>query len=284
MSLGKILVALNGATQDEVLLTTAVRAAKLFNAHVAVAFAHENPGEAASSMGVPLSAEAMSAIFDANVQIFRAMAERIRNTMTRVAASEGAIVVETPHRAAKVTLSFHESIGYPPEVIGNLAGLADLTVCGPARNSTTAFETDIDLILQHRRPVLVTSSVPAVFHKVAIGWNNTPAAARAISAAMPFLEKAKSVQLLCLEKATTEQFGTRAVAAYLNAHGIEPRELHLGSYDTASKDEISNLARGGGADLLVIGAFGHSRVSETIFGGVTNETLRRPFLPVLLAH
>lgn len=283
MSLRKILVPLDGSTQDEPSLITAVRAAKPFNAHLAIVFAHRNPQEVAS-LGVPLSPEAMSAIFSANIQIFRAKAERIRGTMARVAASEGAIVIDAPCRAAKVTLSFQEAIGYPPEVIGTNAALADLVVCGPAQHSAKTFETDIDLILQSRRPLLIVGSGPAAFDKIAIGWNGTPAAARAVSAAMPFLEKASAVQLLCFETTAGERFSTGAVRAYLRAYGIEPSEVHRDGRQTGSHDELSKLALEHSADLLVIGAFGHSRVIETFFGGVTNEALRCPLLPVLLAH
>jgi nucleotide-binding universal stress UspA family protein len=284
MSLGKILVPLDGSDQDEISLTAAIRVAKPFHAHVVVLFAHPDPAEAMPIIGVPLNGAAMSAIIGGNTRIFRAKAKRIHDTMARVGAAEGARLVDAPSRQSVVTLSYREAAGYPPQVISSSAALADLVVCAPAEKSPQIFETSIDLILQERRPVLLASSPPAAFRKVVVGWNGSAAAARALSAAMPFLEKADIVELICVERAIGQSFDTEPAIAYLKAHGISPSELHLGRWDALPPDALTKLALEHNADLLVIGAFGHSRIRETFFGGVTNETLRRPSLPVLLAH
>lgn len=284
MSLGKILVPLDGTDRDEVSLTTALRAAKPFNAHVVVLFAHPDPAEAMPIVGVPLNADAMSAVIDGNKRTFRATAKRIHDTMARVGAVEGARLVETPCRQSVVTLSYREVAGYPPQVISSSAALADLVVCAPAEKSPRSFETSIDLILQQRRPILLASSPPAAFRKVIIGWNGSAAATRALSAAMPFLEKSDIVELICVEQEIGHSFDTEPAIAYLKAHGISPSELHLEKWGALPPDALTKLALEHNADLLVIGAFGHSRIRETFFGGVTNETLCRPSLPVLLAH
>ena len=284
MSLGKILVPLEGSDQDDVALTTAVRAAKPFNAHVTALFAHPDPAEAMPIIGVPLSAEAMSAVIDGNTRIFRAKTKRIHDTMARIAAKEGARIVDAPRREDAVTMSYQEAVGYPPEVVSRNAGLADLVVCTPVEGSPLAFETSIDLTLRYRRPILLASSPPAAFRKVMVGWDGSIAATHAIAAAIPFLEKADIVELICVERAIGRSFDTEPVIAYLRAHGISPSEVHLGKWDAPPHDMLMNLAAEREADLLVMGAFGHSRIRETIFGGVTNETLRRAPLPVLLAH
>jgi len=284
MSLGKILVPLDGSDHDEASLITAIRAARPFNAHVAVLFAHPDPAEAMPIVGVPLSGEAMSAVIDGNMRIFRTKAKRIHDMMARAGVAEGAHLADAPCHGDVVTISYREAVGYPPQVISSRAALADLVVCTPAEASSQAFETSIDLILQARRPVLLASSPPAAFRKVAIGWNESMAAAHAISAAMPFLEKADIVELICMEQAIGQSFDTGPVMAYLKAHGLLPSEVHLGNWDAPPHNMLAKLALEHNADLLVIGAFGHSRVRETLFGGVTNETLCRPPLPVLFAH
>jgi nucleotide-binding universal stress UspA family protein len=284
MSLGKILVPIDGSAQDEISLTTAVRAAKPFNAHVVAFFAYPDPAEAMPIIGVPLNAEAMSAVIDGNTRIFRTKAKRIHDAMARVSAAEGARLVDSPCRQNTVTLSYREAIGYPPHVVSSAAALADLVVCAPAEKSPQIFETSLDLILQQHRPILLASSPPLAFRKAVIGWNGSAAATDAISAAMPFLEKADIVELICAERALGQSFDTEPVIAYLKAHGISPLEVHLGSWDTLPNNALAKLALEHNADLLVIGAFGHSRIREFFFGGVTNETLCRPPLPVLLAH
>lgn len=284
MSLGKILVPLDGSDQDEISLTTAIRAARPFNAHVSVLFAHPDPAEAMPIIGVPLSAEAMSAVIDGNARIFRAKAKRIHDTMARVGAAERAHLVETPCRENAVTVSYREATGYPPHVISSSAALSDLVVCAPAEGAPQVFETAIDLILQSRRPVLLASSPPAAFQKVVIAWDDSTAVAKAVSAAMPFLEKAVIVELICVEQAAGRSFDTDPAIDYLKAHGLSPSEVHLGRWDPLPHNMLTKLALEHNADLLVMGAFGHSRVRETFFGGVTNETLYHPPLPVLLAH
>jgi len=284
MSLGRILVPLDGSERDQISLLTAVRAAKPFKAHVAVVFAHPDPAELWPVVGVPLSAEAMSAVIDGNLQIFHEQSAHIRSTMENIAAMEGARIVDGPCRGNTATLSYREMIGYPPETIGNAARLADLTVCGPAEGSPRLFETAIDIVLQNRRPVLMASHPPPAFRKVVIGCNGSIAAMNAISAAMPILEQADVVQLVCIEHALGPSVDTDPLIAYLRSHGISPSELHLGKWGTLSNDLLLKLAQEHNADLLVVGAFGHSRIGETIFGGVTNEILRRAPLPVLLAH
>lgn len=284
MSLGKILVPLDGSDQDQILLTTAVRAAKPFNAHVAVLFAHADPAEAMPLVGVPFTAEAMAAVIDGNTRMFRAKAKRIHDTMARVGEAEGARVVAAPCRGDAVTISFREAVGYPPRVIGTAASLADLAVCGPTASSPKAFETVIDLILHERRPVLLAATAPRAFRKVMIGWNDTVPAAHGLSAAMPFLEKAEIVELICLEQPGAPNFDTSHVAGYLKAHGLAFSERHLRILGSAHHNTLAKFACDHRADLLVIGGFSHSRVRETLLGGVTNEILHAPPLPVLLAH
>jgi nucleotide-binding universal stress UspA family protein len=101
---------------------------------------------------------------------------------------------------------------------------------------------------------------------------------------MPLLEKADIVELICVEEAAGPSCDTDRVISYLKAHGVSASEVHQGMWDAVPHNTLSNLALDHNADLLVIGAFDHSRIRETVFGGVTNEILARPPLPVLLAH
>ena len=284
MSLAKILVAVDGSERDACALTTAVRAANLFNAHVAALFAHPDPAEVLPLIGVPLSAEAMGAIVGGNTKIFRTAAEHIRETIARACRAEGARAVSTPVRRDAVTVSFRESIGHPPHIIGVAASLSDLAVIAPCEGSPKAFETALDLTLAQRRPVLLAASPPQTFRKIMIGWNNTAPAAHGISAAMPFLQKAEIIEIVCLQPPGGPDFSADPVNAYLGAHGLACSEVHLRVLGSGLHRSLAKFAVEHRADLLVIGGFSHSRVRETLFGGVTNEFLRDPPLPVLLAH
>lgn len=284
MSLAKILVAVDGSDRDACALSTAIRAAKPFNAHVVALFAHPDPAEALPIIGVPLSAEAMGAIIDGNTKIFQIAVQRIHETIAQTCKAEGASAVATPQRGDTVTISFRETIGYPPNVIKSAAALSDLSVYAPCAGSPKSFETLIDLLLTERRPVLLAARPPQSFRKIVLAWNNTAPAAHGISAAMPFLEKADIIEIICLQSPSNPDFGTDNVTAYLKAHGLTVSEVHRRMDGAAVPASLAKFASENHADLLVMGGFSHSRVRETLFGGVTNEFLRNPPLPVLLAH
>jgi nucleotide-binding universal stress UspA family protein len=132
--------------------------------------------------------------------------------------------------------------------------------------------------------VLLATEPPQAFRKIMIGWNNTVSAAHSVSAAMPFLEKAEAIELVCLQQTRVPDFATDSVTDYLKAHGLTCSEVHLRILDSVVHRSLAQFASEKKADLLVLGGFSHNRVRETLFGGVTNEFLRNPPLPVLLVH
>jgi len=282
VSIGKVLVILDGSDRDACALTTAIRAAKPFNAHVMGLFAHADP--ALPVLRVPLPPDVMGAVIDGNAKAFRVTAKRIHDTMAQVCHAEGARLVAEPCRGETVTVSFREAIGNPPHVVETAALLSDLAVCAPCAGSPQEFEIALDLVLAARRPVLLAAKPSQAFRKVMIGWDNTVTAAHGVCAAMPFLEKADIIELVCLQQSRAPDFGTDAVTAYLKAHGLICSEVHLRILDSVIHRSLAQFACERHADLLVIGGFGHGRVRETLLGGVTNEFLRNPPLPILLAH
>ena len=283
MPLAKTLVTLDGSDRDACALTTAIRAAKPFNGHVAALFAHLDPADVPIA-GVPLPPDVMGDIIEGNTRLIRGTTKRIHNTIAAICATEGARAVPAPCRGETVTVSFHEAIGYPPTLTEAAALLSDLIVCMPCAGSSREFEIAVDLVLTARRPVLLAAEPPPAYRKIMIAWNNTIPAAHSVSAAMPFLEKADAIELVCLQQTRVPDFGTGAVTAYLKAHGLGCSEIHLRILDNVVHRSLAQFASEKKADLLVLGGFSHSRVRETFFGGVTNEFLRNPPLPVLLAH
>lgn len=283
MSLAKILVTLDGSDRDASALTTAIRAAKPFKGHVAAFFAHTDPADIPIA-SAPLSPDVMHEIIEGNTRLFRDVTKRIQNTIAAICAAEHSRAVPALCRSETVTVSFHKAIGYPPGLTEAAALLSDLVVCTPCAGSSREFEIVVDLVLTARRPVLLAAEPPSAFRKIMIGWNNTIPAAHSVSAAMPFLEKADAIELVCLQQTRVPDFGTGAVTAYLKAHGLGCSEIHLRILDNVVHRSLAQFASEKKADLLVLGGFSHSRVRETFFGGVTNEFLRNPPLPVLLAH
>ena len=141
--------------------------------------------------------------------------------------------------------------------------------------------------------VLVRSGRPAVVlpprgvlrqmpRTVAIAWTESPAAARALASAMPLLREARNVHIIgCGEGAYSSVAG---LAARLEAQGSVPRSHILEDAGSDLGIPLLNCAARLGADLLVMGCFGHSQTRERVLGGASRTALDRAPMPLLVAH
>jgi nucleotide-binding universal stress UspA family protein len=121
---------------------------------------------------------------------------------------------------------------------------------------------------------------------VIVGWKETPEAARALGAAMPILKNARRVVLAAVtdgEPAPTAR-AAENVARQLTWHGIHAETQLIEAGRRSVAELLHDAAEAAHADLLVVGAYGHSRVRELIFGGVTEALLDGASLPIFLAH
>lgn len=134
-----------------------------------------------------------------------------------------------------------------------------------------------DLVMQSGRPVLlVAASRPAAaFDRVLIAWKNTREARRAIADALPLLAKATSVMVVAIEDlghGADARSGVARVGAWLGRHGIAA-ETRVVPSRTANAPQLTGIAREMKADLIVAGAYGHSRQGQWVLGGITSELL-----------
>jgi nucleotide-binding universal stress UspA family protein len=147
------------------------------------------------------------------------------------------------------------------------------------------------LILTSGRPIIVFPSVSTVsrIRRILVGWNARRESIRAVADAMPALMKAEAVQVLVIDHKRTaghsEDPGAE-VARHLARRGVKVETRHLSS--AKEKEEVGHLllsqAATFGADLLVMGAYGHSQLRDWMFGRVTRTVLREAGLPVLMSR
>lgn len=181
-----------------------------------------------------------------------------------------------------------ERKGNVTEIVGLHARYVDLTVTGQDTDEREPFEiSTIDLVLRSGRPVLVPpyggTSKP-IGTRVAVAWNGSREAARAVSDAMPILTGADCVEVLTIAADAGGEIPGMDIAAHLAQHDVSVEvKLLTDSADDAGAT-LLNYVTGSGADLLVMGAYGRSRLSEWIFGGVTRHVLREMTVPVLMSH
>jgi nucleotide-binding universal stress UspA family protein len=161
-------------------------------------------------------------------------------------------------------------------------------VFGPLRDGDKpafheAFES---VLLQSGRPVLLAAHCPlAGFgQRIAVAWDGGIASAHAVTAAMPYLARATSVEFLMVQRAGVEPVDCREPSEYLALHGLSCTARALDAAQKPIGESLLEGAASGGADLLVLGGYGHSRLRQLFSGGVTKHVLSHAAIPLFMVH
>jgi nucleotide-binding universal stress UspA family protein len=180
----------------------------------------------------------------------------------------------------------------PSSVIAEVSRSADLILAGGAplklvddyRMAQTA-----ELVVKSGRPVLVAPPEDGKFsgEAVVVAWKDTREARRAVADALPFLQMAREVvvQEVCAKDGFADaEVHTSSVVENLKRHGVAARAKVTIAPAERTAVELNVTADAIGADLIVAGGYGHSRLGEWVFGGVTHSLLHEPERFVLLSH
>jgi len=182
----------------------------------------------------------------------------------------------------------------PETALALQALYADLVVVGRAHGDEQAHPNDAALpqyvAMNAPCPVLVlpqAGTPPRGVERVLVAWNASPEASRAVRMALPFLVRARAVDVAVFDADDHGQSGAPAADAgigqFLARHGVHATVRHHPAQGDAGAALLA-LAGTWKADLLVMGCYGHSRLREIVLGGVSRTVLHRAALPVLLAH
>lgn len=197
-------------------------------------------------------------------------------------------------RAAGLTEAEHRTaLGEPERVLCLHARYADLMIIGQTdpEQPEVLWSIGEQAVLDAGRPVLVVPyiGVPAAFAKrVLVAWNASREATRALTDALPLLQRADHVDVVTVN-ARPEQSGHGEqpgsdIALYLARHGVRANAYPTHGEDIAVGEWLLSRAADLGSDLIVMGAYGHSRVREMVLGGATRTMLRSMTVPVLMSH
>jgi nucleotide-binding universal stress UspA family protein len=175
-------------------------------------------------------------------------------------------------------------------VFGRLARSFDLVVAGQAQREHGASE-DIMIeaaLFESGRPLLIVPYIqktPFEPGRILVCWDGGRMAARAIADALPFLERAQVVDIVIVAEARKhDELSGADMSAHLARHGIRAEVKRVVQAELAVEDAILSYAADSGADLMVMGGYGHSRLREFILGGVTRSILQSMTIPVLMSH
>jgi nucleotide-binding universal stress UspA family protein len=213
-------------------------------------------------------------------------AKRTKAAVMDILRRRGLALAEKPPQAGS-SAAWREETGYAAVLVPRRARFSDLVVLGRSERVVGQAHTDVveQTLVQSGRPVLLAPARPTgiVGTVVAVGWNGSPSSVRALQASVQFLGEARTILLM-----TAGDVGEDSVAAvkqYLTWHGIGGSLRHLARRSTANAgDQLLTIAQEEGADLLVMGGYGHTPWRELLFGGATREVVGTSPLPVLLSH
>ncbi len=289
MTIAAILALIDGGPGSEGALVMATKVGRAFNAYVEALHVRVDPETVIPVVAEGMSGAAIGQIMESTRQGAEQRAKEAERIFTDLTASESLSVIKADDEpeAGRFSVAWTDITGREATETAVRGRLFDLTVVARPESEGAAggIATLEAALFDTGRPVLVAppSAPSGTAGHVALAWNGTREAARAVWAARPFLAVAERISIV-----TVIQDGWEAspveLATYLARHGVDA-ETHLVKLGDVEVGERL-LASAGQleADVLVMGGYGHSRLRELVLGGATRSVLEQASLPVLMAH
>jgi nucleotide-binding universal stress UspA family protein len=277
MSYKTILCYLSDKRRAEAILEAATHLAARNSAHLVGC--HVFPGVPAAPIPLPFGSEVLKAVAAAQHQ----ETVDIAAIFSRMTVGKGPFTAEwRAEKGPRVD---------PTAAVLEHGRCADLIVAGqtdPDWESSPLQDIAELLALGSGRPVLVVPYVgryPAIGRNVVIAWKPGRESARAVFDSLPILKQAEQVQILAVDETGSGDAAAAPIVAALARHGIKAAvRTSATAGDISVGDEILSRLADMGADLLVMGAYGHSRMREWAFGGVTRHIAGHMTVPTLFSH
>ncbi|MDP6305329.1 MAG: universal stress protein [Alphaproteobacteria bacterium] len=296
MAVKVIMVAVSAVLGDEQAMRTALGLAARFGSHVEVLHVRSDPRVATPYMGEGMSGAAIQEIMEVSEQDEVTHSAQLRALFDSLCSEQKITLSDSPGDGGPdiPTAEWREEVGQDDDIVAARGRLADLVVVArpDEAEGPTAHLIIEAALFESGRPVLIVppSPPPGTGERVAVAWNGSLEASRAVAAAMPVLRGAEEVIILWAREKTGDKDGKSALGEaddlvrYLAWNGIAAEARCL---DAAGKSEggvmLAEVAAWK-ADLLVMGGYTHSRFRQMLFGGVTRHILTDADVPVLMAH
>jgi len=280
MSLKTLLVCLNETDRADALISAAVNLASRSGAHVIGLYVIPAM-QVYPAVGMYMTAE----VFEGHRKYFQERADGVETRFNEAMRKEG---LSSEWRRVESTSPLVADV-----VIDH--GLAADLVLISQTNTESEDGVELDfaerVVMEAGRPVLIIplyGTFSTVGASVLVGWNSTRESARAVFDAVPLMQSADKVYVCWVDpkkdEAVAGQLPGSEIAASLARHGIKATVEPLPTSGLMAGEALISHASDIGADLLVMGAYGHTRMREFVFGGATRYVLQSMTVPILLSH
>lgn len=199
--------------------------------------------------------------------------------------------IEAQLASEDVAWTYARQTADPVSVLVNSGALADLIVLGRSNSSHGAAYQPVsligDMLTTSHTPLLICSKDQKGFDPLGpavIAWNGSFEAANALRAALPLIKQASAVHIVTVDDGNEYDFPPLGASEYLSRHGVHAEMIRETKGTQSVEDRLVATASSLGASYLVIGAYGHHRAREFLFGGVTRSLLKECSLPLVLAR
>ncbi len=281
MSINTILVSLNAKDRADVVLRIACELAREHEAHLIGIYVVPDVKPVAM-----FEAYLATDFFEEQQKKFNRCGDKMLRVFEKETSKYSLTSEWIQVRAANQTLA--------DDVIAH-SGQADLIIMNQTDTWATSLDPEPDfadrLIMASGRPVLMvpnSGDFKTIGKRVIIGWKPTREAVRAVHDALPILVKSEKVTLVTIDTQgvsyAEETSSTHQMVEMLRRHSVNVAEQALVISDIPAEEALLNEAAVHRADLIVVGAYGHSRLRELLLGGVTRFLLNHSTVPVLMSH
>jgi nucleotide-binding universal stress UspA family protein len=286
MSIKIILTPLFGDDADTAAAQAAFAVGRRFGAHVGGLFVRIDPLDTIPIVGEGVSPGIIDDLTHAADAEMDRRSATAKGHFETARSAAGVALADKPPAPGGPSAHWTEVTGRRDEDIPRRARLADLVVFGvqPADSPELGGAIESTLVGCGRPVLLAPKGVATLGERVAIAWNGSAEAARALASALPFVEAASAVHILAAESGGTRFDMTEDLADYLAWRGIACERQAVVADDEAVGAALLRVAGEAGADMMIMGGYGRSRLRELVLGGGTRHVLTHAQMPVLLAH
>lgn len=290
-----ILVPLTDSVADEALLKAAFTVGQPFNAHICALCVSPLLKERIPYVDEGMSAEAISKVLDESDKEKEEIVQKriqIREMFDLIRSEQNIFITEKPPTVDRLTVNWSEAVGSEEDIIARRGRLFDLVMLrrpGGAQDVHSIPAVNAAVMNTGRPLLLMPPTVSKVIGRhIAIAWNGSPQAIRAVNAALPFLLRAQKITILTAcessDSVREDIIDAQEFAFYLAWHRLKTETLGFNAATSAVGEQLLLKVQECGADMLVMGAYTHGKLHNLIFGGVTRHMLEHLCIPVLMRH